>query len=55
MNNKVQTSTINLIAGLVIIAGGISVIFNYINLGLLLAGVGSVIEAIKLVTQYGIK
>jgi len=52
---KAQTDAINIIAGLIIISGGALVIFNYINLGLLMAGLGTVIEAIKLVMQSGIR
>ncbi|MFW6233366.1 MAG: hypothetical protein ACOC3Z_01750 [Nanoarchaeota archaeon] len=56
MNKKKgQTEIINLIAGLIVIAGGVLVIFDYINLGLLLTGLGAVIEAIKLTLQQGVK
>jgi len=54
-NKRGQFSTINLIAGIIIMAGGVAVIFNYINLGLLLGGLGALIEAIKIVMNQGLK
>lgn len=55
MSKKAQVNLINIIAGLIIVAGGIAVIFNYVNLGLLLSGLGAVIEAIKIVVRGGLK
>ncbi|MFW5846937.1 MAG: hypothetical protein ACOCUU_02135 [Nanoarchaeota archaeon] len=55
MNNKAQSNVVNVMAGLILLAGGFSLIFNYVNLGLLLAGLGALIEAIKIVMQTGLK
>lgn len=54
-NKKGQTELINIIAGLIVITGGVLVIFEYINLGLLFTGLGAVIEAIKLTIQQGVR
>lgn len=54
-NKKAQADIINLLAGIIIIAGGIAVVFNYVNLGLLLGGLGALIEAIKIVLSQGVK
>ena len=48
MNNKVQ-NPIDILAGLVVIFAGILIITSYVNLGLLLVGLGALIEAIKIV------
>jgi hypothetical protein len=54
-NKKGILNIVNLICGLIIIAGGVSVFINYINLGLALAGLGILIEAIKMVLTHGLK
>jgi len=54
MNKKGQ-AFINVLGGLLILAGGILVIFDYVNLGLLLALLGSLIEAIKIILSQGVK
>lgn len=46
---------INTLAGLLIVAGGILVIFNYVNLGLLVTLLGSLIEAIKVILSQGVR
>ena len=46
---------LDLILGLCIVAGGISIIFNYVNLGLLLAALGTLFEALKIVIVQGPK
>lgn len=53
MNKKAMFSIIDLIAGAIIIAGGVLVLINYVNVGLLLAGLGTVFEAVKIVLQQG--
>jgi len=55
MNKRASIDAINFIAGLIVISGGLSVALNYVNLGLLLSGIGAVIEAIKIVTAGGLK
>jgi hypothetical protein len=55
MNKKAQADAVNIIAGLIVIAGGIAVALNYVNLGLLLSGLGAVIEAIKIISIGGLK
>lgn len=50
-----QLELINIISGLLLVAGGLVVIFNYVNFGLLLCGLGVVIESIKIVMSQGLK
>lgn len=52
---KGQADVINIIAGLVVISGGIAIILNYVNLGLMLGGLGVLIEAIKIAFTQGLK
>lgn len=46
---------IDIIAGVTIFISGIVIIFGYINLGVLIATVGLLIEAIKLLVKGGLK
>lgn len=46
---------IDLIAGVMVILGGISVIVGYVNLGSLLSGIGLMIEIIKVLVREGLK
>lgn len=46
---------IDLIAGVMVILGGISVIVGYANLGSLLSGIGLMIEIIKVLVREGLK
>ena len=50
-----QLELINIISGLLLVAGGLVVIFNYVNFGLLLSGLAVVIEAVKIVMNQGLK
>ncbi len=54
--NKIgQGNLINLLAGLIVIAGGVAILFNYVNLGLILGGLGALIEAIKIAFMQGLR
>ena len=55
MNKKASINIIDLILGLFIVAGGISIIFSYVNLGLFLAALGTVLEAFKILISQGLK
>lgn len=55
LQNKKSLMPIDLIAGLIIFAAGILVCISYVNLGLLLVAIGTVIEAIKIVLSQGAK
>ena len=50
-----MVNPIDLIAGFILILAGIVTIGSYVNLGLLIVGVGVLIEAIKIVIQQGLK
>ena len=50
-----QLELINIISGLLLVSGGLVVIFNYVNFGLLLSGLAVVIEAVKIVMSQGLK
>ena len=50
-----QLELINIISGLLLVSGGLVVIFNYVNFGLLLSGLAVVIEAVKIVMNQGLK
>ena len=45
---------INLIAGILVIVGGISIMLDKINLGTLLTTIGFLIEVIKLIIKQGL-
>ena len=55
MDKKASVNIIDLILGLFIVAGGISIIFSYVNLGLFLAALGTVLEAFKILISQGLK
>jgi len=54
MEKKAQLS-IDIIAGLIIFVAGLMIMFQYVNLGLLLIGLGTLVEAIKIVVSQGLK
>ena len=54
MGNKAQVDLLNIIFGIIIISGGVIIMFNKINLGSLVASIGLVFELIKLVVQKGV-
>lgn len=54
-NKKSMVDIINLITGLLLIMGGVLVISNYVNLGLLLAIIGTLFKALEIVIKTGIK
>ena len=47
-NKKHQSIVLNLIIGLIIIGGGLSIIFNYINLGFFLTTLGPLTKILEL-------
>lgn len=49
-----QYSIYDIIAGLLIISGGVFVVFSYVNLGLFIALIGSLLEAIKILIKQGV-
>lgn len=53
--NKKGVAAIDIIAGLIMLAAGILVFMSYVNLGLLLTAIGTIIEAIKIVLSQGAK
>jgi len=55
MDKKASVSIIDIFLGIFIIAGGISIIFSYVNLGLFLAAFGTVLEAFKILIVHGLK
>ena len=46
---------INIIAGIIVIAGGFLVLLNYVNLGLLMAIIGTLFKAFETAIKSGIK
>ena len=53
MEKRAQMDLLNMIFGLIVISGGIVIMFDYVNLGSLLAGLGLIFELIKLVVEKG--
>ena len=53
MEQKAQMDLLNIIFGLIVISGGIVIMFNSINLGSLLASLGLIFGLIKLVVEKG--
>lgn len=51
----VLLNPIDLVVGTIVIIGGFSIIFGYVNLGSFFAGIGLLIEMIKIVMKYGLK
>ncbi len=54
MGKRAQADLLNIIFGIIVIAGGVVIAFNKINLGSLIASIGLVFELIKLVVQRGL-
>ena len=54
MKRKAQVDLLNIIFGLIVISGGVVIMFNYVNLGSLLASLGLIFELIKLVAEKGL-
>lgn len=50
-----MVNPVDLIAGTIIIVGGIATILGYVNLGMVFVAAGSFIEAIKILMQGGLK
>lgn len=48
-----MVNPVDLIAGTIIIVGGIATILGYVNLGMVFVAAGSFIEAIKILMQGG--
>ncbi len=55
MNKLGSLNLINLITGITIISGGFLVIFNFSNLGFILAILGSLIKAIESLAVGGLR
>ena len=55
MNRRATLDIINFITGLLIIAGGVMVIFNYVNLGLLVTIIGTLFKALEVVLRSRVK
>ena len=54
-NKKGIVNIVNLICGLIVIAGGVAIFVNYVNLGLALVGLSILVEAIKIIFTQGLK
>lgn len=55
MDKKAITLNLfDIICGLLIIAGGVFVVFSWINLGLFLSALGTFIETIKILIKQGV-
>lgn len=54
IEKKAQLS-IDIIAGIIIFFAGLMIMLQYVNLGLLLVGLGTLIETIKIVAFQGLK
>ncbi len=56
MDNKGLTfNPVDIISGLIIIAGGVLIITSNVNIGILLTVIGSLFEALKIVLTQGLK
>mgnify|MGYP001571390712 CR=1 FL=1 len=57
MTNKkaILLDPINIISSIIIIAGGVLVLLNYVNLGLLVTIIGTFFKAMEFVIKSGIK
>lgn len=56
MNKKAQSNYIlDIIFGLIVISGGVLILFRYITLGSLITSIGLVFELIKTVVEQGVK
>jgi len=57
MKNKkaLNLDPINIISGIIIIGGGLLVLLNYVNLGLLIALIGTLFKAFESVIKLGVK
>ena len=57
MSSKKGTvfNPIDVIAGVLLVLSGLLTIFGIVNLGTVLAGLGLLIEAIKITMQFGVK
>ena len=53
-SKKVQVDLLNIIFGIIVISGGIIIMFNRVNLGGLVVSIGLVFELIKLVVDKGL-
>lgn len=55
MDKRGAVNPIDLIAGVIIITGGLATVFGYVNLGVVFVVAGSFIEAIKIMFQSGLR
>lgn len=54
MNKKGIVNPIDLLAGVIIIMAGLTTMFGMVNLGMVLAGIGVLIEVLKILIQQGL-
>ena len=54
MSKKASVDILNVIFGIVVIMGGVMIMFDKINLGSLIASMGLVFELIKIVIEKGL-
>ena len=54
MGKKASVDVLNVIFGLIVIVGGVIIMFDKVNLGSLIASMGLVFELIKIVIEKGL-
>lgn len=54
MNKKASIDVLNVIFGIIVMIGGVIIIFDRVNLGSLIASIGLVFELIKIVIEKGL-
>lgn len=54
-NKRGSIDIISIITGVIIILGGIFVVFNYVNLGLLISLIGTLFKALEVVLKSGVR
>ncbi len=50
-----NVTPLDIIAGIIVIAGGVSIAFSYVNLGSFIASLGLLIESLKAMMRGGLK
>jgi len=54
MDKKASIDVLNIIFGIIVIIGGVIIMFDKVNLGSLIASMGLVFELIKIVIEKGL-
>lgn len=54
MNKKAYTDVLNIIFGIIVMMGGLIILFDKVNLGSLITSIGLVFELIKIVVEKGL-